>query len=191
MHIFGKIKEKMCMSKTSAVIGFRVTLRYAVSHKRTGSISNPCTSFISWPCSKIAQVQSRLEERHLLHKSEGAEAEDWKEIPSWIKQPTNFHWWWNRGRMNSFTKKILNAHRLTMMTTWWTWLHRAYWWLEDPPAQHQRLRTSLTDYFHSFERAVERLLPTIRWLQTTPRWIITLSSLTRTGSWFHGRGLPS
>ena len=29
------------MSKTSAVIGFRVTLRYAVSHERTGSISNP------------------------------------------------------------------------------------------------------------------------------------------------------
>jgi len=27
MHIFDKIKKKMCMSKTSAVIGFRVTLR--------------------------------------------------------------------------------------------------------------------------------------------------------------------
>ena len=30
MHIFDKIKKKMCMSKTSAVIGFRVTLRYAM-----------------------------------------------------------------------------------------------------------------------------------------------------------------
>ena len=120
MHIFDKIKRKMCMSKTSAVIGFRVTLRYAVSHKRTGSISNPCISFISWPCSKIAQVRSRLEERHLLHKSEGAEAEDCKEIPSWIKQLTTFYWWWDRGLMNSFTK------RSSMRTGW-------RWWLPDEP----------------------------------------------------------
>ena len=27
MKFFNKIKEKMCMSKTSAVLGFRVTLR--------------------------------------------------------------------------------------------------------------------------------------------------------------------
>ena len=79
-----------------------------------------------------------------------------------------------------------------MMSTWWTWLHRACWWLEDPPAQHQRLRTSLTDYFHSLERVVGRLLHTIRWQQTTLRWIIiTLSLLTWTGAGFHGRGLPS
>ena len=139
MKLLEKIKKTMCMSKTSAVLGFRVTLRYSflilqpTLISSTGKLPKKLT-----PLTMI-QVWPKPEEGYMLQISWWPETKDCKEVPSSLAQPSTFHRWWHRGDVEALRKYQKQSIRWTTMITWWAWLHKACWWLASLE-QHLRLQ---------------------------------------------------
>ena len=96
MKLFDKIKEKMCMSKTSAVLGFRVTLRSFFLYFQILWSS----LFIILPFMIVGtnvQVWSNPKEGYMLHIPGGTEAKDCNKVSQLLTHPSTFHRWWHRG----------------------------------------------------------------------------------------------